>query len=140
MNTKRYLSVLIGGLLSANAFAAMNIQPDPTNPTGYIISRADIQAVENSITVDPMYDIWSKALETRPNTVVEAILPGLASNPENVKRVERVFPQAEWDFLTGMAAPEYTYTRFLRAIGKFLRSVASTQMVVILMRFVRNPS
>ncbi|WP_104400148.1 chitinase [Vibrio penaeicida] len=119
MKTKRYLSVLIGGLLSANAFAAMNIQPDPTNPTGYIISRADIQAVENSITVDPMYDIWSKALETRPNTVVEAILPGLASNPENVKRVERVFPQAEWDFLTGMAAPEYTYTRFLRAIGKF---------------------
>ncbi|MBD1558398.1 carbohydrate-binding protein [Vibrio sp. S9_S30] len=119
MKTKRYLSVLIGGLLSANAFAAMNIQPDPTNSNGYIISRADIQAVEDSLTMDPMYDIWSKALETRPNTIVEAILPGLASNPENVKRVERVFPQEEWDFLTQMAAPEYTYTRFLRAIGKF---------------------
>ncbi len=119
MNTKRYLSVLIGSLLSANAMASMNIQPDSANPTGYIVSRADIQAVENSITTDPMYDIWSKALETRTNTVVEAILPGRASNPENVKRVERVFPQAEWDFLTGMAAPEYTYARFLRAIGKF---------------------
>ncbi|BCL71381.1 glycoside hydrolase family 19 protein [Vibrio nigripulchritudo] len=119
MKTKRYLSVLIGGLLSANAFAAMNIQPDPTNPNGYIIARADIQAVEKSQTSDPMYAIWSKALETRPNTIVEAIQPGLTTNPENVKRVERVFPQTEWDFLTHMAAPEYSYTRFLRAIGKF---------------------
>lgn len=36
-----------------------------------------------------------------------------------MKRVERVFPESEWNFLTHMAAPEYTYTRFLRAIGKF---------------------
>ncbi|MCV5639345.1 chitinase, partial [Escherichia coli] len=51
--------------------------------------------------------------------MVEAIVPGATTNPENVKRVERVFPESEWDFLTQMAAPEYTYTRFLRAIGKF---------------------
>ena len=30
-----------------------------------------------------------------------------------------MFGQQQWQFLTQMAAPEYTYTRFLRAIGKF---------------------
>ncbi len=112
------IPTLIGCSLAAHA-ASMNPQPDPLNPTGYIVSRAEIQALETAKTSDPMYAIWAKALETRSNTVVEAIDAGVASNPVNVKRVERVFPQAQWDFLTHMAAPEYTYTRFLRAIGKF---------------------
>ncbi|NAW57286.1 MULTISPECIES: chitinase [unclassified Vibrio] len=113
------LSVLLGWAIAASSHAAMNIQPDPENPNGYVVARADITAAEQAKTADPMYATWAKALETRANTIVEAIEPGLASNPENVKRVERVFPQSEWDFLTHMAAPEYTYTRFLRAIGKF---------------------
>ena len=115
------LSALIGCSFAANAAngVTMNPQPDPQNPTGYVVTKAEIQAAEDAKTLDPMYDIWAKALETRPNTVVEAIDSGVATNPENVKRVERVFPQAQWDFLTQMAAPEYTYTRFLRAIGKF---------------------
>lgn len=60
-----------------------------------------------------------ESLATASNTVVESIAPGLNTNPDNVKRVERVFPETEWNYLTQMAAPEYTYTRFLRAIGKF---------------------
>ncbi len=115
----KHLPLALGCVLAAQAHASMNIQPDPQNPNGYVIARGDIQAMEQSKTSDPMYAIWSQALETRPNTVVEAIIPGAASNPENVKRVERVFPESEWNFLTQMAAPEYTYTRFLRAIGKF---------------------
>ncbi|ASJ39433.1 chitinase [Vibrio vulnificus] len=114
-----HLSVLIGCTLAAGAQAAMNIQPDPQNSNGYVVSRVDLQAAEQAQTSNPMYAIWSKALETRSNTIVEAIAPGAASNPDNVKRTERVFPQSEWDFLTHMAAPEYTYTRFLKAIGKF---------------------
>ncbi|MFM2599106.1 chitinase [Vibrio fortis] len=115
------LSVLfVGGSHAAtNSQPNMNIQPDPQNPTGYLVSRADLAAVEQSKASDPMYAIWSQALQTRSNTIVEAIEPGSPSNPDNVKRVERVFPQSEWNFLTQMAAPEYTYTRFLRAIGKF---------------------
>ena len=113
-------ALFVGGSHAAtNSQPTMNIQPDPQNPTGYLVSRADLAAVEQSKASDPMYAIWSQALQTRSNTIVEAIEPGLSSNPENVKRVERVFPQSEWDFLTQMAAPEYTYTRFLRAIGKF---------------------
>ena len=55
-----------------------------------------------------MYAIWAKALQTSSNTVVEAIMPNLPTNPDNVKRAERIFPEAEWDFLTKMAANEYT--------------------------------
>ncbi|MEX3072347.1 chitinase [Vibrio alginolyticus] len=119
MKRRSYVTALAMLIAAPTAWAAMNIQPDPENPTGYIISRADVEAVEQQKTADPMYQIWSQALRTAPNTLVEAIESGSVSNPDNVKRAEKVFPQAEWDFLTHMAAPEYTYTRFLRAIGKF---------------------
>ncbi|MEZ8100222.1 chitinase [Vibrio bivalvicida] len=119
MKKTSYLAALAMLSAAPTSWAAMNIQPDPQNPTGYVVSRADIQAAESQQTADPMYHIWSQALRTAPNAVVEAIDSGLATNPGNVKRAERVFPRAEWDFLTHMAAPEYTYTRFLRAIGKF---------------------
>lgn len=115
----KHLAIVIGAFSSAHAMAEMNIQPDPTNPIGYVVSKADILASEQAKTSDPMYDTWAKALQMRLNSVVEAIVPGSSSNPENVKRVERVFSQSDWDYMTQMAAPEYTYTRFLRAIGKF---------------------
>ncbi|WP_087019268.1 glycoside hydrolase family 19 protein [Thaumasiovibrio subtropicus] len=114
----KYLTALVGLSLASNALA-MNIQPDPDTPNGYLVSKADVAAAEAAKTSDPMYAIWAKALETAPNTVVDAIRPGLASNPANVVRAERVFPETEWIFLTDMAAPEYTYTKFLQAIGKF---------------------
>ncbi len=119
MKTLPIIAVASALSMSSSAWAAMNIQPDPQNPTGYVVSRSDITAAEQQKTSNPMYGIWSQALRTAPNTVVDAIDAGLATNPDNVKRAERVFPRAEWDFLTQMAAPEYTYTRFLKAIGKF---------------------
>ncbi|MGD8119814.1 chitinase [Vibrio sp. TRT 2004] len=119
MKTLRFLAVASALSMGSSAWATMNIQPDPLNPTGFVISRADVAAVEQQKTSEPMYQLWSQALRTAPNGVVEAIDAGLATNPDNVQRAERVFPRAEWDFLTQMAAPEYTYTRFLRAIGKF---------------------
>ncbi|WP_407332758.1 chitinase [Enterovibrio sp. 27052020O] len=112
-------TALLGTSFMAHTALAMTPQPDPDNAAGYIVSQSEIAAAEAAQTSDPMYAIWSKALETRPNAIVEAIDEGFATNPGNVKRVERVFPRSDWDFLTHMAAPEYTYTRFLRAIGKF---------------------
>lgn len=114
----KHLATFVCCTLAANSYA-LTILPDPENSAGYIVSKTDLQTAEQAKTADPMYQIWAQALETRSNTIVESIIPGLDANPENVKRVERVFPQYEWDFLTQMAAPEYTYTRFLRAIGKF---------------------
>ena len=112
----KLLALQVGLIASANA---LTIVDDPNNPNGYLLSRAEINTARDAKASDPMYQIWAKALETRDNSIVEAITPNNANNPENVKRVESVFGQQEWDFLTGMAAPEYTYTRFLRAIGKF---------------------
>ncbi|PQJ89282.1 MULTISPECIES: chitinase [Aliivibrio] len=112
------LPTLLACSFAANS-TTMNPQPDPENPTGYIVTQAEIDAAEAAKTADPMYDVWAKALATQPNSVVDAIDTGLATNPANVKRVERVFPASEWFFLTQMAAPEYSYTRFLQAIGKF---------------------
>ncbi|MBQ4845507.1 chitinase [Pseudoalteromonas sp. MMG005] len=116
---KLILTALAVNIAMATNTNAMTIKPDPQNPTGYIVSGTELTSAENRLTIDPMYDVWAKALETRSNDIVEAIVPNRAGNPVNVKRVERVFPQSQWNFLTAMAAPEYTYTRFLRAIGKF---------------------
>lgn len=113
------LATAISLAITASQAIAMSPQPDPQNPGGYIVSRVELSATEGAKTNNPMYAIWSKALETLDNTIVEGIAPNLASNPDNVKRAERVFGEAQWQFLTQMAAPEYTYTRFLRAIGKF---------------------
>ncbi|MFC3032749.1 chitinase [Pseudoalteromonas fenneropenaei] len=104
--------------VSASALA-MNPQPDPNNPGGYLLSKAQVDASAQAKTSNAMYQTWANALRTADNAVVNAISPGAATNPVNVKRVERVFGQTQWQFLTQMAAPEYTYLRFLQAVGKF---------------------
>ena len=115
------LSILTSALLAGSAALAysVNPQPDPLNPGGFIMSADEIKAAEAAKTADPMYAIWADALRTRPNSVVEAITVGNPDNPENVQRLERVFPESEWDFLTRMAHEAYTYQRFLQAVGKF---------------------
>jgi chitodextrinase len=110
---------IVAALCTSLPIKAIEPQPDPDNPNGYILAKADISATEQAKTLNPMYAIWSKALTTSSNALVDAISPNLNTNPDNVKRAERVFGQHEWQFLTQMAAPEYTYTRFLKAIGKF---------------------
>jgi chitodextrinase len=107
MNTLSFL--IVTALCTSLSINATEAQPDPDNPSGYILSKADILASEQSKTLNPMYDIWSKALQTRSNAIVDDILPNSNTNPDNVKRAERVFGLEEWQFLTPMAAPEYTY-------------------------------
>ncbi|MEW6989779.1 chitinase [Colwelliaceae bacterium 6441] len=120
MNTTKFLkSATLVALCTSFSIYATDPQPDPDNPDGYLLSKVDITAAEQAKTQNPMYDTWASALRTRDNAIVNAISPNAGSNPSNVKRAERVFGQHEWQFLTAMAAPEYTYTRFLKAIGKF---------------------
>ncbi len=112
------IALFVGSIFSANALA-MSVQPDPLDPSGYVISKAEVQAVAAAKTADPMYAKWAQDLQTIPNHIVDLIRPNALSNPDNVKRVERVFTQNDWNHLTQMSAPEYTYTRLLQAIGKF---------------------
>ncbi|MCG6215459.1 carbohydrate-binding protein, partial [Vibrio furnissii] len=93
MFTPSKLTLISGCLFTACVQASMTIESDPENPSGYLVSRAELHAAEQSKTADPMYAIWAQALQTRTNQEVEAIEPGLTSNPVNVQRVERVFPQ-----------------------------------------------
>ncbi len=54
--------------------SAMTIQPDPQNSGGYVMAAADLASAAQAKTANPMYGIWSHALATRPNSVVEAIV------------------------------------------------------------------
>ncbi|WMN61807.1 chitinase (plasmid) [Pseudoalteromonas xiamenensis] len=118
---KTKLSMLVASSLLCGSFhaLAMHPQPDPDNAGAYLLSREEVQQAAKDKTPNPMYAVWANALKTASNVVVDQITIGASTNPANVKRVERVFGQVEWDFLTQMAAPEYTYERFLKAVGKF---------------------
>ena len=50
---------------------------------------------------------------------MEAITPGSASNPENVKTVEQIFPESKFNEFFPTRNAAYTYTNFIRAIGKY---------------------
>ncbi|MFD2269852.1 glycosyl hydrolase family 18 protein, partial [Vibrio thalassae] len=58
-------------------------------------------------------------IRTLDNSIVEAVTPLNISNPDNVKRVESIFTQSDWDELFSHAAPEYSYPKFLQAVAKF---------------------
>ncbi|TVO33574.1 hypothetical protein FOF44_14865 [Vibrio algivorus] len=66
MFKRKSLIIALGALYTLPSYASMNIQPDPENPAGYVVDRSEIQVMEQQKTSDPMYAIWSKALETIP--------------------------------------------------------------------------
>lgn len=85
----------------------------------YTINASDLAAKEKSLTDFPLMNAVKSSIATLANSEVEKIEPGRAANPENVKRVESVISEQDWDFLFPMRASEYTYSNFLKAIGKF---------------------
>lgn len=103
--------------------------PTTTNPpsggnTGedgsYEILRSKLTAKEKELTNFSQMQKVKDAIRTRSNEVVDKIIPNASSNPENVKRVERLISAQSWDkVLFPKRAPEYTYRNFLQAVGKF---------------------
>lgn len=83
------------------------------------MQASELAAKEKALTDFPLMNAVKSSIQTLPNSEVEKIEPGRASNPPNVKRVESVLTEESWDFLFPMRAPEYTYSNFLKAIGKF---------------------
>ena len=56
----------------------------------------------------------------RPRTIASlSRLSGRASNPDNVKRVEGIVKASDWEYLFPLRAQSYTYSNFLKAVGKF---------------------
>ncbi|WP_299694725.1 glycoside hydrolase family 19 protein [uncultured Vibrio sp.] len=64
-------------------------------------------------------EVLVKSVRTLDNELVEKIEPGKASNPNNVKNVERIISAETWDFLFPLRNPAYTYENFLKAVGKY---------------------
>ena len=56
---------------------------------------------------------------TLDNMAVEAISPLTSSNPQNVKNVEALLPESKFNNFFPTRNDAYTYTNFLKAIGKY---------------------
>ncbi|MBM5569999.1 MULTISPECIES: glycoside hydrolase family 19 protein [Deefgea] len=73
------------------------------------------QAGADSSTIDRIRE----ALQVRPDSVVNAVAVGAATNPDNVKRVERVLSQAKFDYFFPVRNVKYTYENLLKGVAKF---------------------
>lgn len=90
------------------------------NPDGsYIMSKAYLGAREAELTSSPQFEQVLASIQTRDNAIVETIIPGASTNPDNVKRVESLVSEQQWDHRFPERNAAYTYTNFLKAVGKF---------------------
>lgn len=83
------------------------------------MTRAKLQADEAALTSSPLFQKVKTSIQTNSNTIVNAVQPGASANPDNVKRVERLVDEAKWEYTFPLRDASYTYTNFLRAVGKF---------------------
>lgn len=117
LRKKMALSAIAAGvLLSVSGAQAASLLSSSEPLT---IKASDLAAKEKALTDYPLMKAVKSSIATLPNSDVELIAPGRAANPTNVKRVESIIKESDWDFLFPLRAPEYTYTNFLKAIGKF---------------------
>ncbi len=93
--------------------------PKPKPGGGYTMTQAEIDASEAALTSSPLFTRVKASIATRSNADVLAIAPRKATNPDNVKRVERIVDETTWHYLFPLRHPSYTYSGFLQAVGKF---------------------
>lgn len=86
---------------------------------GYTVCASDLEAKAAELTSGELFQSIKKSIKTRPFDEVDQILPGRAANPENVKRVERLFSESDWDHLFPLRNVGYSYTNLLRSVGLF---------------------
>ncbi|KAF0815088.1 Alpha-amylase [Andreprevotia sp. IGB-42] len=89
--------------------------PVPSGPP----TLQQAQAREAELTNNDFFRTIKASIRTLANAEVDKVAPGNAANPLNVKRVERVMPEAKWNLYFEIRDPSYTYQRFLQAVAKF---------------------
>ena len=97
-------------------------------------SVKEAEAREAELTDTPLFAMVKESIATLESATVDTIAPGNGGNPANVKRVESIMTEEQWDYLFAVRDPDYTYRRykisslncslkspfrFLQAIGKF---------------------
>ncbi|WP_230413431.1 glycosyl hydrolase family 18 protein [Zooshikella ganghwensis] len=93
--------------------------PNTNQDKHYTIHLSKLIEREKELTDTPLMQEVKASITTLDNAQVEKIKPTDVNNPNNVKRVESIISQDDWEFLFPERAKEYTYTNFLKAIGKF---------------------
>jgi chitodextrinase len=89
-------------------------------PAGYP-SAAQFAASEKAL-VDQSNGLIAHmrdALRVLPDADVDAVVPGRAANPSNVRRVESIVNEQKFDDLFPVRHVKYSYVNFLRGIAKF---------------------
>ena len=105
-------------------WALVTVTPAPTptptpTPTPGIPTKAQAEATEAALTNNDFFRKVKASIRTLSNADVDKVQPGLAANPPNVRRVERLLPALKWEFYFSARDPSYTYQRFLQAVAKF---------------------
>lgn len=118
MSKRTLLSLLIAGACVAPLMAQANtLQAASSEP--YTMKASDLANKEKELTNFPLMQSVKATIRTLDNSLVEQIEPGKASNPANVKRVESILKESDWEYLFPLRAKEYSYSNFLKAVGKF---------------------
>ncbi len=100
-------------------------QPEPEEekplpPGGGVqLSLSKLNATEQSQTDFPLMREVKNTIRTLDNKAVEQIRPKAETNPANVKRVESIISEDDWNYMFPKRTSEYTYRNFLQATGKF---------------------
>ncbi|HDC4330854.1 TPA: chitinase, partial [Enterobacter cloacae] len=112
------LSVLIAGACVAPVIAqATMLKAESSVP--YTMKASDLAKKEKELTDFPLMKSVKDTIRTLDNAQVEQIEPGRAANPVNVKRVEGILKESDWEYLFPLRAKDYSYSNFLKAVGKF---------------------
>ena len=97
---------------------AVSSLPHPghaTEPTEWEAARRE-EALKAEY---PQFAKVKETVRTLDTDLVEKVRPGAADNPDNVKRVEFILSEENYEDLFPRHHPSYTYRRLLQAIAKF---------------------
>ena len=87
------------------------------------LGKSCIGTICGRTTTEPISDEVRNQREsascTLDNEAVEAISPLSSSNPKHVKNVEAIIPESKFNEFFPKRNDAYTYTNFLKAIGKY---------------------
>ena len=68
---------------------------------------------ETELTDSPLFNMVKASIATLPSPKVDMIAPEKgASNPDNVRRVQSIMSEDQYDFLFAVRDKAYTYTRY----------------------------
>ncbi len=89
-------------------------------PAGYP-TDAQLAASEQSLVdqTNGLIALMRDALRVFPDDDVNAVVPGRAANPSNVRRVESILSEQKFDQLFPVRHTSYSYVNLLRGIAKF---------------------